>query len=887
MFLDWAKDLPDWLSDALRRLCQASSLSDADREEILLMGLAQHGLLAEGEETPPQPAPLHEAHLNTSLASSDTFVLHRLKDVAHVNALAPGQELEFATKGITTIFGENGSGKSGYARLFKNACRSRHTESILGNMHSDETGTPSAKFEVSQAADLTAVHSELWSPTNPMPALSTLAMYDGRCGRALLDEENDIAFSSDLQDAASAFAELWNWLTDEFEQRAIAAAPVSAQLSLLEQGSTPVARAIALARKVGSGLDIAALEAIRGLSEDEKEALSQAQEAQGQLRGRDHTKTQKVERLHATTHAERFKELTSIATSLGGEKATELRTAIQHSRATAEVASKLLESQAAASWPLPGVGSDPWRVLYSAARTFSSSHAYPEREFPQTEEGDRCPYCMQELDDAAQNRLRQFDQFMTATVKEIAEQAAAETLAKIAALSNLPASDSFDPWLNELAIGNEKLAKEIHAWLSEAKDARRTFEKAAKNSTAPLPESISLPPGKEAVDSIISCHTSRADAAAKLHDPDAFAQRDRELTKLIESSSAREQLEVLWEEIEALYTGLQLSTKLRTLATATTKRSISTFAKNLAAESLTKPIQQALTKELDALGFTGTRPILRSKGKAGSAKQVLALAAKQKPTRISDVLSEGEQRVISLALFLAEVQQAPGHPGIILDDPVSSLDDEWLNKIARRLVLAAKERQVIVFTHNIAFLLAIEEQRKRLQIAGTEHTLLRDGQVAGYVTKNQVWGAMSLNVRIRWLANQQQKAAALHRRSPGSDEYILLVSLIADRTRATWERFVEEGLFANTVMRYRSSIETNKLKSVVLTDGLFKAVYWGMTNLSAVTEAHDSAAHGAHAATTPDDIQSWIDSLRKAEKEMRTEATTVRKARDALLKVPR
>ncbi len=42
--------------------------------------------------------------------------------------------LTLAPKGIVIIFGLNGVGKSGYTRILKSSCHSRHPETILGNV---------------------------------------------------------------------------------------------------------------------------------------------------------------------------------------------------------------------------------------------------------------------------------------------------------------------------------------------------------------------------------------------------------------------------------------------------------------------------------------------------------------------------------------------------------------------------------------------------------------------------------------------------------------------------------------------------------------------------------------------------------------------------------
>jgi ABC-type cobalamin/Fe3+-siderophores transport system ATPase subunit len=57
-------------------------------------------------------------------------------DVSAVNNLTPGQTLAFAPAAITVVYGNNGAGKSGYARLLKRICRARHSEVMLPNMAS-------------------------------------------------------------------------------------------------------------------------------------------------------------------------------------------------------------------------------------------------------------------------------------------------------------------------------------------------------------------------------------------------------------------------------------------------------------------------------------------------------------------------------------------------------------------------------------------------------------------------------------------------------------------------------------------------------------------------------------------------------------------------------
>ncbi|PNQ73087.1 hypothetical protein C1T31_08845 [Hanstruepera neustonica] len=70
---------------------------------------------------------------------------------------------------------------------------------------------------------------------------------------------------------------------------------------------------------------------------------------------------------------------------------------------------------------------------------------------------------------------------------------------------------------------------------------------------------------------------------------------------------------------------------------------------------------------------------------------------------INKVLSEGEQKTIALCEFLTELQLDTTVAPVVFDDPVNSLDHNIMQDVAKRLVDLSKERQVIVFTHNVLF----------------------------------------------------------------------------------------------------------------------------------------------------------------------------------------
>ena len=116
----WARSRPIWQQQILQTLAQGLPITEAE------LAAAIDALLDLPEMGPPKP-------LDLALASAYdvTVTLLALRSCQGVNALTKDQELDFATSGLTVIYGDNGSGKSGYARLIKEAVGARHPAQIL------------------------------------------------------------------------------------------------------------------------------------------------------------------------------------------------------------------------------------------------------------------------------------------------------------------------------------------------------------------------------------------------------------------------------------------------------------------------------------------------------------------------------------------------------------------------------------------------------------------------------------------------------------------------------------------------------------------------------------------------------------------------------------
>jgi hypothetical protein len=143
----WAKELPDWKRRIIRIAAARGNLSDKEIEDTYSLFLA-----AANVETPadassaPEPP---EVSGRPAAPSVEPVVLAEVSDLCGVNALPTGASLTFIPT-LTIIYGGNGAGKSGFARLLANACFSRECPEIIGNIYAEGGSPPaSAKLHVS------------------------------------------------------------------------------------------------------------------------------------------------------------------------------------------------------------------------------------------------------------------------------------------------------------------------------------------------------------------------------------------------------------------------------------------------------------------------------------------------------------------------------------------------------------------------------------------------------------------------------------------------------------------------------------------------------------------------------------------------------------------
>lgn len=131
----------------------------------------------------------------------------------------------------------------------------------------------------------------------------------------------------------------------------------------------------------------------------------------------------------------------------------------------------------------------------------------------------------------------------------------------------------------------------------------------------------------------------------------------------------------------------------------------STLRTSFSQQAILAEFEKNLKKENDNLGFNPpTRWSIKPFTRGGINKRTYNIGDK----KLSDIFSEGEQKLHALSDFFAQSESDKFKGVYIFDDPVNSLDEGNIELVANRLLkLVDDGNQVIIFTHNLIFLYSL------------------------------------------------------------------------------------------------------------------------------------------------------------------------------------
>lgn len=822
------------------RLLTTKPVLDADELNQLEDALRAEAGITAG--TPPAWPALTKTHLKAGNQFAPVTVLGSIGPLRNIDRLAAAQPpLKFAVNGVTLIYGPNGSGKSGYCRIAKKICHCLHDVTLRGNVFEPASSDP-REVTLTFRVEGDKTRSVVWDDRSPPPPeLGRISVFDSDAAGLYVDAERNIEFLPFELALLTNLAEVLRILDARFKvEEARLNKAHKAPLPLGYEKRTKVSALIAALKadqNIPSEQDMRALAAWTEKDESAFQVLSLEL-------SKDPALLSKVKAATKSAVETLVTDASTIYDAIGKAGLVRLKEVREKAAVTREAA-KAAASALAADSAVPQLGNETWRQMLTYARDFAAE-AYPDLQPPQLATADTCVLCHQPLDGQARARLIAFDEYIEGRANadaEKAKKAFADAARAILDLKILSSQEIKNRLVNfiEGTLPRQALADKLERFYGACQErhalvttAIKTVDYAGLDGLADLDRSI--------IDELLAEVTALANEINELKPTVDETAKRLKRQQDFDELEARKKFSADIETFVARRYSLDLLVKTKACLAACSVAGITSHVTRIRRKVLTATLQASLEDEIKALDLQHLPLKLADRGEVGKSKVHIGLEAQQKVGKNSDILSEGEKRALALAGFLAELKEVGVRHGIVVDDPVSSLDHARMEAVAKRLVKeAADGRQVIVFTHNLFFHQAMFEAAREMKVPLREEWIAKhaDGRFGIIDAGQEPWISMGVTKRLSIIEGLLQKKKPTYSETDETERSF--VTDVYSKMRETWEHAIEEILFAGVIGRFRPNVATLKLRAARVEKADYEALYAGMTRCSKYS-GHDQSA---------------------------------------------
>ncbi len=771
---EWTANQGDWSKLLISKIVNTeSALSASDRQEVFnyfLQSIYLHSGLPVLSITKP-----------TYVPTEKLIELDSISEITGVNKLAKNQTVKFA-KNITVIYGENGTGKTGYSRILKNLGFSYdNNKTILPNIYATaEPQSANIKFKSNSVSK-----TFIWNGANTDSELENISVFNSSCvqfsisDRSLIvspigfhlfhlvsEELNSLAQMLNREINAHPTTLIWLEKLTQGTQQHTFVAEISANSTeqrLNDLSEFTIVHEAALTSKMTE------LECLnKALIQTEIEGLRRQIQELDLVIG-------KIRTAQKLLNDENLQELLVLNQEISN-----------------------FENRTQAG--IKEIAEERGIVFYETAEFNSfiqTAESYikiiEKPEYPAV--GENCVYCLQPLDESAKDLLKSY----RALINDTTQKNLTSLRGKKAKLIQLISQVDTNLTLHQPTFGTDEnqaviQPSEITGYNTNLGALKTIFVTNAVVQGATFTFDYQtvinfLSDKRKSINDIL---IQKSEALGNL------STREGVLKNEIAELNDRKILSEKVEEVKTSIANHKILNVLNANLFSFNTSSISRKTSSARDELVRQDFEDSFKKELTTLRKSHLKIDLNFGTDRGSSRVFQKISSHA----LADILSEGEQKAIALAEFLTELQLDNTKAPVIFDDPVNSLDHRIIDEVVKRLIELSKQRQVIVFTHSILLLHSFIQQSK-LDHHKQEGVSFEFHRVKGNFGAT---GIIDEVEEVNTYTFYSKKLELVLKTSPEGQDETKLAAEGYGHLRSAIEVSVEEDLLKNTIKRYRKGV---------------------------------------------------------------------------------
>lgn len=797
----WFDRAEDWQKDSFISLWKGSEL-DTIKKRAYKLALKEHGI-ENCTYVADVTFPKDIDRMGTGITNT---ALLEISDVKGVCALAPTKSLKFGL-GLNIVYGENGCGKSSYVKILKKAQDPKNSINIFGNIY---TGGEKIKPSANLTFDYDGVKKvDSWSLTSEKS--HPIRIYDTQIAKQFVEEKNDVIYEPKLLQVFSDLTKIIEYVNSQLTEQ------ISTQESILTippelvNGSSKIIEYLNLK----SSKEANCFKKTICFSPESKKELEILTIA---LTDNDPQGTLKQLSARKKYLNGLFDELKNFSVKLDDSFIEKYK---QHRK-------KQIETKAAYDDFIKksrdvsifkGLGSVEWVNLWKSAKSYIEYISNIDEE-DKDKANNYCVLCQQELSKEALEKKQSLNEFYESKLKiefENADNKYKNLVQEVSELIGRLNKSEIQLGLESNAIPGEVSVKVLEFVDSLYSRAKWIYEY-DEDSDNP-PENVDVKTITNYCESVFDEINTKASSLDRLIN-DYDEQHKRFLELMAEKW--------LCDNQSNLDIKIKIFALNKLLSKAKTNM-VTTLKKNLSQIMITEAYVERFKNELNMISSNHSINVeLKQGATKGKVYHKVALVGAVEKRNTEEILSEGEYRAVSIAAFLADLSAWNLNQAFIFDDPINSLDQNYEENIAERLVLLAGERQVIVFTHRLAFAemlnRLISNNNKKAKVKGEKTIDLNYIKLVrnplGDPDYQNDFSKFKLDKQLNDLDGPIRQTEKAQNNGDHMIADIMLKGLCS-KLRDIIEKSIETTLLSNIVSRYVRNISSDKiryLKAITETD---------------------------------------------------------------------